>query len=142
MPSLVRAALAVAAGLCLACAQRSPEEEILDQAETAISWIATQRMTGEQWSANSVPTSFVETTVEAAREELGKEADDAGRSKASAAVRDPFRQALASAREAGKSLRRAARANDRPAVAREIGRLASLQKTLETLREQRREKEP
>src|SRR5581483_6385852 len=93
----VRTALAVAAGLCLACSSQSPEEKLLDTAQTATSWVATLRMTGEQWTANSVPTSFVETTVEAAREDLKKEADDAASSKAPPEVRDPFRQAVIAA---------------------------------------------
>jgi hypothetical protein len=139
---LLRTALAAAAIVCLACSRKSPEEDLLDQAEAAISWIATLRMTGEQWSANSVPTSFVETTVKAARSELEKEADDAAKSEAPPAVRDPFRQAVTSAAEIGKELRRSARANDRPAVAREVGRLAALQETLEALRKQHEEKKP
>src|SRR3954462_8288611 len=88
---LVRTALA-AAGLCLACSSQSPTEKLLDTAQTASSWIATLRMTGEQWAANSVPTSFVENTVKAARSELETEADDAAKSQAPAGGRDPFRR--------------------------------------------------
>jgi hypothetical protein len=134
--ALTRTALAVAAGLCLACSPQSPEEKLLDQAKTASSWIATLRMTGEQWGANSVPTSFVETTVKAARGELKKEADDAAKSKARPEVRDPFRQIVTEAGAVGKSLRQAAGANDRPGVAREVGRLAALQGRLEAFQKQ------
>ncbi len=133
---LVRTALAAAAGLCLACSAQSPEEKLLDTAPTAISWIATLKMTGEQWAANSVPTSFVSTTVKAAREDLEKEADDAANSKAPAEVRDPFHQIVTAAEAAGTRLSRAAEANDRPEAAREVGRLAVLQAALETLRKQ------
>lgn len=133
---LVRTALAAALGLCLACSSQSPEEKILDTAQTTISWIATLRMTGEQWSANSVPTSFVATTVEAARGDLEQEADDAAKSKAAPDVRDPFRQIVTEARAVGKKLSQATEANDRPAVAREVARLAALQASLEALRKQ------
>jgi hypothetical protein len=134
--ALTRTALAVAAGLCLACSSQSPEEKLFDQAKTASSWIATLRMTGEQWGANSVPTAFVETTVKAAREELKKEADDAAKSKARPEMRDPFRQIVTEAGAAGKSLSQAAEANDRPGVAREVGRLAALQGRLAAFRKQ------
>jgi hypothetical protein len=134
--ALTRTALAVAAGLCLACSSQSPEEKLLDQTKAASSWIATLRMTGEQWGANSVPTSFVETTVKAAREELKKEADDAAKSKARPEVRDPFRQIVTAAGAVGKSLRQAAEANDRPGMAREVGRLAALQGRLEAFQKQ------
>jgi hypothetical protein len=134
--SLLRTALAVAAGLCLACSPQSPEEKILDTAQTAISWVATLRMTGEQWAANSVPTSFVATTVKAARADLEQEADDAAKSKAAPDVRDPFRQIVTEARVVGKRLSQAAEENDRPAAAREVARLAALQASLEALRKQ------
>jgi hypothetical protein len=133
---LVRAALAAALGLCLACSSQSPQEKLLDTAQTASSWIATLRMTGEQWAANSVPTSFVTTTVKAAREDLEKEADDAAQSKAPPEVRDPFHQIVTAAQDAGKRLSRAAEKNDRPGAAREVGRLAALQANLEALRKQ------
>jgi hypothetical protein len=130
---LVRTALAVAAGLWLACSSQSPEEKLLDQARTASSWIATLRMTGEQWGANSVPTSFVKTTGKAARAELSKEAEEAANSKASPAIRDPFRQIVTAAADAGRRLSQAAEANDRPGAAREVGRLAALQGELQAL---------
>jgi hypothetical protein len=78
----------------------------------------------------------VETTVKAAREELKKEADDAARSKARPEVRDPFRQIVTEAGAVGKSLRQAAEANDRPGMAREVGRLAALQGRLEAFQKQ------
>ena len=130
---LVRTALAVAAASSLACSSQSPKEKLLDSAQTASSWIATLRMTGEQWGANSVPTSFVETTVKAARSELEQEADDAAKSKAPPELRDPFRQIVTEARDVGKRLSQAAEENDRPGAARETGRLAALQGQLAAL---------
>ncbi|HEY4594515.1 MAG TPA: hypothetical protein VIJ61_19000 [Thermoanaerobaculia bacterium] len=133
---LVRTALAAAAGLCLACSSQSPTEKLLDTAQTASSWIATLRMTGEQWAANSVPTSFVETTVKAARSELEQEADDAAKSEAPPGVRDPFRRIVTEAGDVGKKLSQAAEENDRAGAAREVGRLAALQEQLAALRKQ------
>lgn len=134
--ALTWTALVVATGLGLACSPQSPAEKLLDQAKTASSWIATLRMTGEQWEANSVPASFVETTVKAAREELQKEADGAAKSKARPEVRDPFRQIVTEAGAAGKRLSQAAGENDRPAAEREVGRLAALGERLAALQKQ------
>lgn len=134
--SLVRTTLAAAAGLCLACSSQSPKEKLLDTAQTASSWLATLRMTGEQWGANSVPTSFVETTVKAARSELETEADDAAKSKAPPELRDPFRRIVTEAKDVGKRLSQAAEENDRPGAAREVGRLAALQEQLAALQKQ------
>ncbi|HEY3569982.1 MAG TPA: hypothetical protein VGP73_18755 [Thermoanaerobaculia bacterium] len=133
---LVRTALVVAAASSLACSSKPPKEKLLDTAQTASSWIATLRMTGEQWGANSVPTSFVETTVKAARSELEKEADDAGKSKAPPELRDPFRQIVTEAKDVAKRLSQTAGENDRPGVAREVGLLAALQERLKALQKQ------
>lgn len=139
---LVRTARVAALGLCLACSSQSPEQKLLSQAQTASSWIATLRMTGEQWNANSVPTSFVETTVKAAREELEKEEADTAKSEAPPEMRAPFRQIVTEAGAAGKRLRQAAEANDRPGAAREVAQLAALQSRLEELQKQHGEGSP
>ena len=118
---LVLTALMAAAASSLACSSKPPKEKLLDTAQTASSWIATLRMTGEQWGGNSVPTSFVETTVKAARSELEQEADDAAKSKAPPEMRDPFRQIVTEARDVGKRLSQAAEENDRSGAAREVG---------------------
>jgi len=131
---LVRAALVAAAGLWLACSSQSPEEKLLDAVKPVPSWIATLRMTGERWDANSVPTSFVHTTVKAARKEFEKEAEEATRSKARPELRIPLHQVMTEAAAAADGLGRAAEANDRPGVAREVGRLAALQGELAALR--------
>jgi hypothetical protein len=133
---LVRTALAAALGLCLACSSQSPKEKLLDTAQKSSSWIATLRMAGEQWGANSVPTSFVETTVKAARDEFKQEAEDAKKSKAPPEIREPFRQIVTEAKDVGKRLSQAAEANDRPGAAREVAQLAALQGRLEELQKQ------
>lgn len=128
--------LALATSTLLACQSKSPEEDLLHQADPAGSWIATLRFTGEQWNANNVPASFVETTVDAARDELARMAAAAGKSKARPAVRLPFQRLVTAARSAGAALARAVEAGNRPEVARQVGRLAALQGELAAWRQQ------
>jgi hypothetical protein len=120
-------ALALAASLCcFACASKSPQEKLLDAAQPAASWIATLRMTGERWNANSVPASFVKATVGKARDELSSVAEEAEESPVRPEVRLPLQRLMTEARVAGSALERAVEAGDRPAVARQVGRLAAL----------------
>ena len=119
-------ALALAASLCFACASKSPEEKLLDAAKPAASWIATLRMTGERWNANSVPASFVKATTAKARDELGSVAEEAEKSPVRPEVRLPLQHLMTEARAAGSDLERAVEAGDRPAVARQVDRLAAL----------------
>jgi hypothetical protein len=124
-------AILVAAILCAACRHQSPEQDLLDKADPAGSWIATLQMTGEKWTANSVPTSFVKTTWQAAREDLQQAAQDAAQSKARPEVRDSLRQLISETRAAGFSLLQATEVNNRPEAARQAGRLAALGKQFE-----------
>lgn len=138
----VRTVQAAALGICLACSSKSPEEKLLDQAKTVSSWVATLRMTGEQWNANSIPTSFVETTGKAARKELETAAEETAKSKAPQELRAPLQQTISEAVASAKGVRRAAETGDHPGMAREIGRLASLQARLEALQKQHGEGSP
>jgi len=124
-------AILIAAALLAACQRPSPEQELLDKADPAGSWIATLQMTGEKWLANSVPLSFVKTTCKAADEDLGQTAQETPKSKARPEVRDPLRELISQTRAAGQSLRRAAVANDRPEVARQVALLAVLRQRFE-----------
>jgi hypothetical protein len=124
-------AILVAAMLFAACQHKSPEQDLLDKADPAGSWIATLQMAGEKWTANSVPTSFVKTTCKAADKDLDQAALEAAKSKARPGVRDPLRQLISQTQSSGKSLRQAAAANDRPEVARQAGRLAALRQRFE-----------
>jgi hypothetical protein len=123
-------ALALAASLCFACASKSPQEKLLDAARPAASWIATLRMTGERWGANSVPASFVKATTAKARDELASVAEEAEKSPVRPEVRLPLQNLMTEARAAGSGLERAVAAGDRPAVARQVGRLAALEDEL------------
>ncbi len=124
-------AILIAATLFASCRHQTPEQELVDKADPAASWISTLQMTGEKWTANSVPTSFVKTTCQAAREELQQTAQDAADSKARPEVRDPLRRLIAGTRAAGFSLLQATEANDRQEAARQTSRLAGLRKQFE-----------
>jgi hypothetical protein len=121
---------AVAASLLLACAAQSPDETLLDAARPALSWVATLRMTGEQWIANSVPKSFVQATVAAARKDLLDVAEEAGKSKARPQARLPLQRLMHEARAVGFGLQRAVEAGDRPGAARQVEQLEALQERL------------
>jgi len=124
-------AIFLAAALFAACRHQTPEQDLADKADPAASWIATLQMTGEKWIANSVPTAFVKTTWQAAREDLQQAARDAADSKARPEVRDPLRRLIADTRTAGFSLLQATEANDRPGAARQASRLRDIQKQFE-----------
>ncbi|HEY0511518.1 MAG TPA: hypothetical protein VGH73_06420 [Thermoanaerobaculia bacterium] len=120
-------ALALAAGALVACQSKSPEEDLIQQARPAGSWLATLRWTGEQWNANSVPKSFVKSTVAEARKDLDNVSDAAGKSKARPEARLPLLQLMKDSKAAGDALAGAARKGDRPGVARQVAQLAALQ---------------
>ena len=126
-PLLRGIALAMAASLLLACSSQSPEEKLVDTARPAASWIATLRMAGEEWIANSVPKSFVKSTIDEARKDLAKAADEAEKSPARSAVKLPLQRLMHEARAAGSGLEKAVEAGDRPGVARQVGRIVALQ---------------
>jgi hypothetical protein len=119
--------------LIVACQSKSPEEELLKAVQPVGSWLASLEMTGRKWSDNSVPASFVRETTAAAREAIGKAAEEAGKSNARPGLRDPIRALLAEAEEAGANLGRAVEHGDRTGVAREVGRLAALHARFEAL---------
>jgi hypothetical protein len=110
----------------LACQQKSPEEELLKQAEPVGSWLATLQMAGEKWAANSVPTSFLKNSVSAAGKEFEKVGAQAAKSRARPEIREPLRSLIADSEAASAGLRRAVEANDRSGAAREVGRVAAL----------------
>jgi hypothetical protein len=126
-----RIALAAALSLGIACASQSPEQKLADDARPAISWVATLGMTGERWIANSVPKSFVQSTVAEARKDLGQTVDDAAKSKARADARIPLQRMLHEARAAGSGLEKAADAGDRTGAARQVELLKGLQVQLD-----------
>jgi len=132
--TFARMAVACAAAVLLACQPKSPEEDLLKKVEPVGSWLASLEMTGQKWAANSVPTSFVRNMTSSARKQLDKAAEEAGRSTARPALRDPLRKILAEARTANAGLRQAVATNDRQRLAQEVAGLAGLRTRLETLR--------
>lgn len=125
--------LVVAATVLLACGKKSPEEELLKKVEPVGSWLAALEMAGRKWEANSLPASFVETTLAAAGKEFGKAGEEAEKSSARPEVREGVRRIVAAAKTAGDGLRRAVETGDRPAATRTAGRFAALRRELEAL---------
>ena len=119
--------------LLIGCPSKTPEEQLLKAVQPVGSWLASLEMTGRKWSANSVPASFVRSATSAAKKEIDKASEDADRSTARPALRDPLRNLLAEAGDAGDGLRRAVDEGDRAGVAREVGRLAALHERFEAL---------
>lgn len=133
-PRWLRRALGgIAAVAVLACQPKSPEEKLLQKAEPVGSWLASLEMAGQKWTANSVPTSFIRNSVAAARKELEKIGKEAAKSEARPELRAALRGLVSEARAAGTGLRRAVEANERGAVAREVGRLGTLRQKFEAL---------
>jgi outer membrane murein-binding lipoprotein Lpp len=119
--------------LLIGCQSKTPEEQLLKAVQPVGSWLASLEMTGRKWNANSVPASFVRNTTAAARKEIDKASEEAGKSTARPGLRDPIRKLLAEAGDAGDGLRRAVDQGDRGGVAREVGRLAALHARFEAL---------
>jgi hypothetical protein len=126
-----RAFLIVAAAVLLACQAKPPEEQLLKAAEPVGSWLATLEMAGRKWEANSVPASFVGSTVSAAGDELEKVAKEAAKSRARPGMREPLGRLVAEAQTAGDGLRRAVEADDRRQAAREVAVLGGLRARFE-----------
>jgi hypothetical protein len=127
------AAVAVAAAL-LSCQKKNPEQELIQKVEPVGSWLAALQMTGEKWTANSVPDAFVRTTVEAARGPFEQAAQDTAESTARSAVRDPLRKLISDGEAESDRLRRDAAAQDRGAAAPVIRRLAALRVSFAALK--------
>ena len=128
---LTRLGAVVAAVVLLACQSKSPEEKLLKSAEPIGSWLAALEMAGRKWAANSVPASFVRSSVSAAGDQFKKVAKGAATSETRPEVREPLRRLVADAEAAGEGLRRAVEANDRRQVAREVALLAGLRARFE-----------
>ena len=125
------------ATILFSCQKQSPDEELLKSAEPVASWLATLQMASEKWAANSAPSRFVRSTVQAADDSFEQAERDAERSKANPAIREPFRRLFADSRSACDELRRAAVADDRAAALPMTRRLAALQAELAALRKAR-----
>jgi len=128
---LTRLCIVVAAAVLLACPSKSPEEKLLKAAEPLGSWLATLEMAGRKWAANSVPASFVGSSVSAAGDELEKMAREAAESKARPGMREPLGRLVAEAQTAGDGLHRAVEADDRRQAAREVAVLGGLRARFE-----------
>lgn len=123
----------LAAALLLACQKKSPEEDLLHKVEPVGSWLASLQMAGEKWAANSLPSSFLRSSLEAARKEFDKADEEAAKSKARAEVTAPLRKLLVEAEAATTALERGIEAGHRDEVARQASRFAGLRARFEAL---------
>lgn len=123
----------LAAALLLACQKKSPEEELLHKVESVGSWLASLQMAAEKWAANSLPSSFLRSSVSAARKAFEKADEESAKSRARPEVTVPLRRLIAEARAAGASLERGVEAGDRTEVARRARQLAGLRIRFEAL---------
>jgi hypothetical protein len=132
------AALAV----CCACRQPSPEEELLRKTDAVGPWLAALRMAGEKWTVNSVPSTFVRTSVDAAQEIFTRAAQEARRSTAPAGLRDHLGRLIAGGEAEGARLRRAVESRDRRAAVPAIRALAALSADFQALSQSVEEQSP
>jgi hypothetical protein len=123
----------LAAALLLACQKKSPEVELLHKVEPVGSWLASLQMAAEKWAANSLPSSFLRSSLSAAREELDKADEESAKSRARPEVTVPLRRLVAEAEAAGAGLERGVEAGDRAGVARQARQLAGLRARFEAL---------
>lgn len=123
----------LAGSFLLACQKKPPEEELLQKVEPVGSWLASLEMLGRKWAANSIPSSFAQNTLSAARKALDQAAEETAKSEARPGVRAPLGQLVSEAQAACGVLEHGIEAGDRGAVARETGRLAELHKRFESL---------
>jgi hypothetical protein len=65
---------ALLAVVVVGCGSGDPAKEAVDELKTARSWAATAEMVGEAWMRGATPTPYTADTLEAAHEELQKEA--------------------------------------------------------------------
>ena len=99
----------LAALLLGACSHKTPEEQLIKDFDKARSWSATVQFAGEKWHANSVPSSFMRSTIAAAEKEYDAAAKTIEESPARKELRDQLRRELDAAREVAQRLKREVR---------------------------------
>lgn len=127
------AAIAAAAVLFLSCQQQTPEQELIRKTDAVGPWLAALQMAGEKWTVNSVPATFVHTSVDAAQKAFTKAARETGRSDARTDLRDHLGRLIAGGQAESARLRRAVAAQDRRAAVPAIRGLAALHADFEAL---------
>jgi hypothetical protein len=121
--------------LLAACTHKTPEEKLLDRVDSSISWIATLQFAGEEWLANSVPTSFIRASVKAAKKDMQNATAAIERSPARRELRDALRAQLDAANSAAVRMKDAVEKNDRRSVAALIRRFKTAHAALDQLQQ-------
>jgi hypothetical protein len=98
--------------------------------------VATLHFIGEKWLVNSVPTSFVRTSVGAAQADLQKATSAIERSPARKQIRDALQKQFDVSLAAAAGLKEAVEKGDRRSVAESVRRFAAADRILHQLRQQ------
>jgi hypothetical protein len=120
-----------------ACGHKTPEQKLLDTIDPADSWIATLQLTGEKWLANSVPTRFVRSTVDAAKKDFEKVGKALDQSDAPRPMILTVRHQLEVATAAAGDVSQAVQKNDRRTVEMSVRRFAAAHAALQQLQNQK-----
>ncbi|HEX9406535.1 MAG TPA: hypothetical protein VF975_04410 [Thermoanaerobaculia bacterium] len=123
--------------LLVACSHKTPDQQLLEEADPLASWAATLQFAGEQWLANGVPTSFVRATAGAAEKAFEKTNKAISESHARQELRHAITQQLDIMHAAARDLKQAIEKNDRRTVAESVKRLAAVSAALQKLEEQK-----
>jgi len=126
----------VLAAFAVACTHKTPDQQLVQSVEPAISWVATLRFAGEKWLADSVPASFVRASVGAAEKDLEKAASTIDQSQARKDLRDVLRDQLAESHDAAEQLKSAIDSSDRRSAAASVRRFAAASAVLQRLQKQ------
>jgi len=121
----------------LACSHKTADQQLIDAADPAASWMATLQLTGEKWLDNSVPSSFVRATIGAAQKAFDKTSGTIAQSQARKELRDEIKRELETARAAAGDLQQAIEKNDRRTATGAVRRFAEASAALQRLQQQK-----
>lgn len=128
--------IAALCGFLAACGSKSAEQKLVEDADSAISWTAALQMTGEKWLANSVPSSFVRASIEAAQKEFQKTSKAVAESPADKHLRDAIAAQLEVSRRAADDLKQATEQRDRHRVAEAAARFHAAYEALHAIEDE------
>ena len=123
--------------LLAACSHNTPDQQLIEAADPAASWVATLQLAGENWLANSAPTSFVRATIGSALKAFDKTGKTIAQSQARRELREEIRRPLEVAQAAAGDLDHAIEKGDRRAAAEAVRRFAEASAALRHVQRQK-----
>ena len=129
----VRSRLVALLILLVACTHKTPEQKLLDDVDSAVSWVGTLQFAGEKWLSNSVPSSFVRATVDGAKKDFDKTTKTIAKSPARKELRDSIGNQIELAQAAAEHVKEAIEKNDRRTVAKAVRQFAIASAALQQL---------